>query len=1009
MKNQEEEKKKLDIENSDNRKESQKSLNDNNKSSENISINNENQSQSSYQNNQVFPPNQNANQFATNPLTNFPAKEYFNFSFFKRQMSSRSSDIDFCQDNKEGITEFFNSKCKSIISKDSEKQNNSNKGSELNSFEYTLPKDDNNQIFLTRANSARTKNYRNSNNYIPKAVFFQRNNSNNPSCFYKKHHIGKNNIKNGNEENNGNMILKYYGNNNEFNNFNKNILEMVNDKDDEAEEDDEDNSEEDEEEDDCILTKKDKESFSVNYLSGDKGINLPKTTFSLFHRGSNNLKLEKEKEKLNNKEDTHNKIENENNENNKSDIKIIFGDFMKKESFEEKDESKDNDNIMDKEKEKENENQELKEEKEGNILEINKSNSNKDKNEIIGKYILDNNNKDKIISNQIHNQYILNPENNNKIINKEKNINMIKTTEENNFNNAIKNTNMYPPIIYPMVNNEIQLIKNINDINNYGYYNNINIKNIVPYTLQRETDEFLKNVSSYIKDQQGCRYIQKKIGENPEISNNLFDILYNDIIIMSKDLFGNYVIQKILENIKPNYLIKFIELISKDFYNLAISIYGTRVVQKALEIVSKKTYTSDKEIYDQCFKNLNKYITENIVSLSSNNNSSHIIIKYLNEIKYPQNEQLYTEVYNYFIPLCKNKHGCCVIQKCIELGNIDQKNKLLELSNLNCDNLISDQFGNYVIQYVLNLNVKSINAKVFEILNKNLIPLCKEKYASNVIEKFLINKSQESIDIINILLKNENYLHELIIDPFGNYIIQRILLLIEGESRSHLIHYIVNWYPEIKALSFGPRLISKLHERFQEFTVLVTQKYGWETTQEISYIFNKNNFKNNNYVQNNNNSGIGNMQFIRNSNMLNNFGNRMNGANNNNNFMNFQNKNNVGNINFIQMNNYMLTNGQNCLRFPMNTFGGFNNLNNINNGQFYANFANVNNLNNNMNSKPNINIPVNNDINSNIMQRLNLLGINNNPNFTNNFLNNSQNMVNYNQYLNANFTNMQNK
>ena len=555
----------------------------------------------------------------------------------------------------------------------------------------------------------------------------------------------------------------------------------------------------------------------------------------------------------------------------------------------------------------------------------------------------------------------------------------------------------------------------MNEINNFGYYNNLNIKNIVPYTPQRENDEFLKNVSSYIKDQQGCRYIQKKIGDNPEISNNLFDILYNDIITMSKDLFGNYVIQKIIENIRPNYLIKFIELISKDFYNLAISIYGTRVVQKVLEIVSKKSYITDKEIYDQCFKNLNKYITENIVALSSNNNSSHIIIKYLNEIKYPKNEQLYNELYNNFVPLCKNKHGCCVIQKCIELGNIDQKNKLLELSNLNCDNLISDQFGNYVIQYVLNLNVKSINAKVFEILNKNLIPLCKEKYASNVIEKFLINKSQESIDIINILLKNENFLHELIIDSFGNYIIQRILLLIEGESRSNLINYIVNWYPEIKTLSFGPRLISKLHERFQEFTVLVTQKYGWETTQEISYILNRNNYKNNNFVGNNNNksgnNNINNMQYIRNANAMNNFGNRMNGANGSNNFMNFQNKNNVGNINFIQMNNYMLTNGQNNLRFPMNNFGGFNGLNNINNingGQFYAGFGNVNNINNNMNNKPNINIPVNNDINSNIMQRLNIFGLANNPNYTNNFLNNSQNMMNYNQYLNATLTNMQN-
>ena len=44
----------------------------------------------------------------------------------------------------------------------------------------------------------------------------------------------------------------------------------------------------------------------------------------------------------------------------------------------------------------------------------------------------------------------------------------------------------------------------------------------------------------------------------------------------------------------------------------------------------------------------------------------------------------------------------------------------------------------------------------------------------------------------------------------------------------------------------------------------------------------------------------------------------------------------------------------------------------------------------------NFNFPVNNDINSNIIQRLNL--INNNPNYIKNFLNNSQNMMNYNQF-----------
>ena len=125
------------------------------------------------------------------------------------------------------------------------------------------------------------------------------------------------------------------------------------------------------------------------------------------------------------------------------------------------------------------------------------------------------------------------------------------------------------------------------------------------------------------------------------------------------------------------------------------------------------------------------------------------------------------------------------------------------------------------------------------------------------------------------------------------------------------------------------------------------------------------------------------------------------GTNNNNNFLNFKNKNNVGNINFIQMNNYMLANGQNNLRFPMNGLEGINYLNNINNGQFFENFGN--NINNN------INYNMNQNFNNNIIQKTNFFGVNNNPNLNNNFMNYNPNIMNYNQYLNATFSNLQNK
>ena len=1091
-------------------------------SSTNLSLH---ESQSSLQNqNFILNPNSNPQGSA-----NFPSKEYFNFQFFKRQMSSQSSDIDFCGDNREGLNDFFAARFNSVLSKDSSKQqSNIFKNSvDRNSCDLDLTrdnlstnlgnKDEPPQINLIRANSASSK--KKCSNYIPKTFYFQSHNSTTPSCFYKKRSNTNSNI-----NNDQNLVLRYYGNNKEYNltmgnnkNLSKNkYLDVINDKDDENEEEDchDDKENEEDSDDDCIITSKD-DNFNMNYLNNN--ITLPKRTFTLVHRTSsqlvnkdegilslrknieeqkdknnekiidkkklppvktntfcgsskNNLniddkendddnefdnkKIKKEENKADNKDDSKEKEENNKNEesNDSDESSDNIPDFSYLKNFKSK---KDNNSNNNSQNEDNNENNEISDyffSKNNNINQNqNEKETPNNMNEIKEKNIIDN-------QNNLNMEKILQINNNNYIqyqLNKNQNLNnslypqnyntiplMMGTINANQPNNNLTNiTN----------GNQKQIIQGIQNLNlNNSIINNFNtpqnyLNNNYSFN-NTNVDDLLKNVSNFIKDQAGCRLIQKKIDENPPISNSLFEVLYQDLPSMCKDLFGNYVVQKILENIKSNYLVKFLELISKDFINLAVSTYGTRVIQKILEIVSNKSnYNNnlDKDIYEQCFQLVNNQITNNIVVLSSNNNSSHIIIKYVNEIRYPKNIQLFNEVYRNYIPLCKDKHGCCVIQKCIDFGNQEQKNKLLELSNANCESLISDQFGNYVIQFVVSLNIKIVNQKVFQVLKNNLCSLCKEKYASNVIEKFLANKSEESFEIINTLLKDEKILHELIIDQFGNYIIQRILMLVEGESRSLLIHYIVQWYPEIKSLPFGPRLISKLHERYQEFTLLITQNYGWDTTQEtVSYlhlnpskfnnnnnIFNKNNLNNNNknisgpinIFENNymNNNG-----FIRTNNpsisqmLLPNFRNSaMGNRTNNNNCMNFKNKSNVGNINFIQMNNYMLSpgiNNQNNQRF-LNNNQIFNNINNLNNNQMLKDINGINTgLNNNLFFLNQRDTQKNyfNNMNDNFIQRLNNYGQNINANNSfinmqyNNLGNNNPNMLSYQQYLNMNLPNI---
>ena len=121
----------------------------------------------------------------------------------------------------------------------------------------------------------------------------------------------------------------------------------------------------------------------------------------------------------------------------------------------------------------------------------------------------------------------------------------------------------------------------------------------------------------------------------------------------------------------------------------------------------------------------------------------------------------------------------------------------------------------------------------------NLLFLCKEKYASNVLEKFIYYNSPESIIFLNEIINDDNIIYNLITNQYGNYIIQRIISCIDVEKRIQIFKNILSWLEDIKNLPFGLKLISKLYEKYKEFNLMVNNIYG--------KIFSKNNNKNNNY------------------------------------------------------------------------------------------------------------------------------------------------------------------
>lgn len=87
------------------------------------------------------------------------------------------------------------------------------------------------------------------------------------------------------------------------------------------------------------------------------------------------------------------------------------------------------------------------------------------------------------------------------------------------------------------------------------------------------------------------------------------------------------------------------------------------------------------------------------------------------------------------IEIGSHKHGCCVMQRCLEKGREQQKLALADVIIKNLPQLIEDPYGNYLVQNVLKLNNEPRNEAIFGLIAKDFIRLSQMKFSSNVIEK----------------------------------------------------------------------------------------------------------------------------------------------------------------------------------------------------------------------------------------------------------------------------------
>ena len=367
-------------------------------------------------------------------------------------------------------------------------------------------------------------------------------------------------------------------------------------------------------------------------------------------------------------------------------------------------------------------------------------------------------NKNKNMNKKINNNNKINYKNNNKDKNKNYNEKLISLIKSQNGSKSIQKkieekSSDFTSKIYEQI--KYNLFEIIND--QYGNY--------VIQKLVEHCDK--KIISSMLR----------KLSYNQNLENNIFN--KNNLYEISINRYGTRALQKMLDNLSSSMSDEDINIIVKfckgNVYSMIKDINGNHVIQSIIENIKNKDYLS--AIYNEMtdnivnilktksgsccvfpivLENINdedldimiNTIIDNIDKLINDENgnfSIQKIITKLNENEY--NNRIYNYIQDKIVKLSIQKFSSNVIETfLINIPSYKDKiiSKLIESNNI--INLLSDKYGNYIIQKALSYaNTDEFNIMIKYIKN-NIKILKQTTHGKKIYDKLIKNYKQYLVD-----------------------------------------------------------------------------------------------------------------------------------------------------------------------------------------------------------------------------------------------------------------------
>lgn len=296
------------------------------------------------------------------------------------------------------------------------------------------------------------------------------------------------------------------------------------------------------------------------------------------------------------------------------------------------------------------------------------------------------------------------------------------------------------------------------------------------------------------RDQHGCRFLQQRLDDGKREVDFVFAGVARHAVDLMVNPFGNYLMQKLLAVCDREQRMALVRALTKDPFvlvRISLNVHGTRAVQKLIE--SLRTREEIQLVVAA--------LRPGFLELIKDPNGNHVVQKCLQAFEADDNKPIFAAAAIYCLDIGMQCHGCCVLQRCIARSTGEHKEKLVAAIARNGFELAQDAYGNYVVQYVIELKVATANASLAQQFEGKYIHLSMQKFSSNVVEKCLkVFKEADKATIILELLAAPHF-ERLLQHPYANYVVYSALQNSKGSLHSALTNAI---RPHVELLRTSP-------------------------------------------------------------------------------------------------------------------------------------------------------------------------------------------------------------